>query len=79
MQGTIGSKFGVVMFVVSALFAVVARQNMLKKQSQKPQGSVADLVRRGQLRSDRRGMYVVQLIIFHASHAKGINFMSHSV
>lgn len=56
VQRHISSKFAVGIYIAFALFAVVARQIMLKKHSQKQHGSVADLVRRGQLRPDRRGI-----------------------
>jgi hypothetical protein len=35
---------------------------MLKRQNHVNQGSIADLVKRGQLKSNRRGMYVIQFI-----------------
>lgn len=56
VRRNVGSKFAIGIYIAFALFAVIARQVMLKRHSQKQQGSVADLVRRGQLRSDRRGI-----------------------
>lgn len=42
---------------VAAVIVLVVRVIMVRKSRYKHPGSVADLVRRGQLRSDRRGMY----------------------
>lgn len=42
---------------VAAFLVIVVRAFMARKLRYKHPGSVADLVRRGQLRSDRRGMY----------------------
>ena len=45
-------------FCVATTFLVLAvRVFMARKSKESRAGSVADLVRRGQLRSDRRGMY----------------------
>ncbi|XP_008786681.2 protein MULTIPLE CHLOROPLAST DIVISION SITE 1 isoform X2 [Phoenix dactylifera] len=49
------SKFAIALYIAFAFLAIAARQIMLKKKNHH-QGSVADLVRRGQLRSDRRGI-----------------------
>lgn len=51
-----GSKFALALYIAFAFLVIAARQIMLKKKSHRRQGSVADLVRRGQLRSDRRGI-----------------------
>lgn len=61
-----GSKFAIALYVAFAFLVITARQIMLKKKNHY-QGSVADLVRRGQLRSDRRGMYVLQLNVYWES------------
>lgn len=50
-----GSKFAIALYVAFAFLVITARQIMLKRKNHY-QGSVADLVRRGQLRSDRRGI-----------------------
>lgn len=42
---------------MAAMLVVVVRSYATRKSSDSRAGSVADLVRRGQLRSDRRGMY----------------------
>lgn len=45
-------------FCVAATFLVLAVKIFVGRKSRDARpGSVADLVRRGQLRSDRRGMY----------------------
>jgi hypothetical protein len=47
-------------FCVGAAFlAAVARQVTIRTQQQDNSGSVADLVRRGHLKSGQRGMYVL--------------------
>ena len=43
--------------VAIAIMVVAVRVYVARKSRQSHPGSVADLVRRGQLRSDRRGMY----------------------
>nr|CAD1844677.1 unnamed protein product [Ananas comosus var. bracteatus] len=56
VRKNIDSKFTLGVCITFAILMIVARQIMLKMQSQSNQGSVADLVRRGQLKSDRRGI-----------------------
>lgn len=57
MRSNVDLKTTVGLCIASVVFlAIVARQMVLRKNSQKYQGSVADLVRRGQLRSDRRSV-----------------------
>ena len=53
-----GSSFAIG-FVIAATFLVLALRIYVSRKSRdsRPPGSIADLVRRGQLRSDRRGMY----------------------
>lgn len=55
-KGTTPSKYVLILSIAIAFLAIAARRIMLKKKDHSYQGSVADLVRRGQLRSDRRGM-----------------------
>lgn len=49
--------FTIGLCIVATMLVVVVRGYASKKASDRRPGSVADLVRRGQLRSDRRGMY----------------------
>lgn len=56
------SKFAMMVYVTFAIFIIIARKIMLKRNNHVNQGSVADLVRRGQLKSNRRGMYVIKFI-----------------
>lgn len=55
-RNNICSKYAVGLCVACALIAIVLQQRAIKNNNQKHEGSVADLVRRGQLRSDRRGI-----------------------
>lgn len=43
--------------VATAFLLIAVRVYVVRKSRYNRPGSVADLVRRGQLRSDRRGMY----------------------
>lgn len=54
-------KYAVWLCIVFAASVVVifVRQIVVRSHRRERQGSVADLIRRGQLRSDRRGMYVL--------------------
>ncbi|XP_020247799.1 protein MULTIPLE CHLOROPLAST DIVISION SITE 1 [Asparagus officinalis] len=56
VRRNIGSKFAVGIYIAFVLLVIVVRKVMLKRRSPTRQGSVADLVRRGQLRADRRGI-----------------------
>ncbi|GMN34704.1 hypothetical protein TIFTF001_004837 [Ficus carica] len=58
MRRQVGSSFAIG-FVIAATFLVLAVRIYVSRKSRdsRPPGSIADLVRRGQLRSDRRGMY----------------------
>ncbi|KAJ3706844.1 hypothetical protein LUZ61_010549 [Rhynchospora tenuis] len=49
------SKFAMMVYVASVIFFIIARKLMLKQENHVNQGSIADLVRRGQLKSNRRG------------------------
>lgn len=61
-----GSSFAIGI-VIAATFLVLAVRIYLgrKARASRPPGSVADLVRRGQLRSDRRGMYDSTPLIYY--------------
>ncbi|KAF3340306.1 hypothetical protein FCM35_KLT16077 [Carex littledalei] len=50
------SKFAMMVYVTFAIFIIIARKIMLKRENHVNQGSIADLVRRGQLKSNRRGI-----------------------
>lgn len=52
-----GSNFAIVFCILATILFISVRVHMAKKARHSRPGSVADLVRRGQLRSDRRGMY----------------------
>ncbi|XP_050378146.1 protein MULTIPLE CHLOROPLAST DIVISION SITE 1 [Argentina anserina] len=52
----VGSNLAVGLCIATAFLVVVLRMFMVRKPKNNGQGSVADLVRRGQLRSDRRGI-----------------------
>lgn len=52
-----GSSFAIWLCFATAFLVVVVKVYMSRKSRYSPAGTVADLVRRGQLRSDRRGMY----------------------
>lgn len=68
VRKNIDSKFTLGVCITFAILMIVARQIMLKMQSQSYQGSVADLVKRGQLKSDRRGMYVLWVFSYMRFH-----------
>nr|GMD33840.1 protein MULTIPLE CHLOROPLAST DIVISION SITE 1 [Ipomoea batatas]GMD43563.1 protein MULTIPLE CHLOROPLAST DIVISION SITE 1 [Ipomoea batatas] len=51
-----GAGFAVGIFVIATLLIIAVRNHMLRKSRYSSPGTVADLVRRGQLRSDRRGI-----------------------
>lgn len=53
----VGSNLAIGLCIATAFLVVALRVFMVRKSKNNRQGSVADLVRRGQLRSDRRGMY----------------------
>jgi hypothetical protein len=57
MRRASGSNFVIWLCVATAFLVVAVRVYVVRKLRQSRPGSVADLVRRGQLRSDRRGMY----------------------
>lgn len=52
-----GSNFAIGLCIATAFLVMSVRIYMVRKSRYSRPGSVADLVRRGQLRSDRRGMY----------------------
>ncbi|KAJ6799619.1 protein MULTIPLE CHLOROPLAST DIVISION SITE 1 [Iris pallida] len=56
VKRNISSNFAIGFYITFAFLAIVVRKIMLKKQNYDHQGSVADLVKRGHLRSDRRGI-----------------------
>ncbi|XP_058220516.1 protein MULTIPLE CHLOROPLAST DIVISION SITE 1-like isoform X2 [Rhododendron vialii] len=51
-----GSNFAIVFCILATILFISVRVHMAKKARYSRPGSVADLVRRGQLRSDRRGI-----------------------
>lgn len=51
------SKFALGFCIAATVLIVAVRAYVARKPKYQRQGSVADLVRRGQLNSDRRGMY----------------------
>ncbi|KAF9683267.1 hypothetical protein SADUNF_Sadunf05G0195200 [Salix dunnii] len=57
MKRGAGSNFVIWLCIATAFLVVFVRVYVVRKSRPKRPGSVADLVRRGQLRSDRRGMY----------------------
>ena len=57
MKRGAGSNFVIWLCIATAFLVVSVRVYMVRKSRPSRPGSVADLVRRGQLRSDRRGMY----------------------
>lgn len=62
MNKCTGNGLAIGLCIVTACLAIVARVVYLMGKSRNSHsGSVADLVRRGQLRSDRRGMYDLNL------------------
>lgn len=61
MNKCTGNGLAIGICVVTACLAIVARVYLMGKSRNNHSGSVADLVRRGQLRSDRRGMYDLNL------------------
>jgi hypothetical protein len=48
-----------------AVLAAVARQVIIRSREHDNRGSVADLVRRGQLKSGQRGKYVTNSLTLH--------------
>lgn len=52
-----GSNLAIGLCIATAFLVIAVRVYVARKLSYSRPGSVADLVRRGQLRSDRRGMY----------------------
>ncbi|XP_004300113.1 PREDICTED: uncharacterized protein LOC101293396 [Fragaria vesca subsp. vesca] len=52
----VGSNLAIGLCIATAFLVVALRVFMVRKSKNNRQGSVADLVRRGQLRSDRRGI-----------------------
>lgn len=56
MNRNIGSNLPI-WVCVAVVVLVASLRGFFSRKKERP-GSVADLVRRGQLRSDRRGMYV---------------------
>lgn len=57
MKRDVGVNFAIVLCVATTILIVTVKAYVSRKVSNSRTGSVADLVRRGQLRSDRRGMY----------------------
>lgn len=57
MRRHLGSNFAIGIYIATAFLVMALRVYMVRKSRYSRPGSVADLVRRGQLRSDRRGMY----------------------
>ena len=57
MRKHIGKNFAIGLFITIAFLVIAVRQLLSRRTRYNQQGSVADLVKRGQLRSDRRGMY----------------------
>lgn len=57
MKRNPGSSFVIGFCIATAIFFIVGRLTAARKAMHDHPGSVADLVRRGQLKSDRRGMY----------------------
>lgn len=57
MSKCTGNGLAIGFCVATACLAIIARVYLMGKSRNSHSGSVADLVRRGQLRSDRRGMY----------------------
>ncbi|MQM20702.1 hypothetical protein Taro_053726 [Colocasia esculenta] len=56
IKGRTSSKFAIGFFLAFAFLVIVVRQTITRKPRYSPQGSVADLVKRGQLKSHSRGM-----------------------
>ena len=52
-----GSSFAIGFCIATTILVLAIKIFMGRNSRDTPAGSVADLVRRGQLRSDRRGMY----------------------
>ncbi|KAJ0963868.1 hypothetical protein J5N97_028990 [Dioscorea zingiberensis] len=56
-RSNFGTKYSLGLCIaLAAIVVIVVRQLVVRSRSRERQGSVADLVRRGQLRSDRRGI-----------------------
>eukprot|EP00268_Persea_americana_P064460 TRINITY_DN8487_c0_g2_i2.p1 TRINITY_DN8487_c0_g2~~TRINITY_DN8487_c0_g2_i2.p1 ORF type:complete len:330 (+),score=53.49 TRINITY_DN8487_c0_g2_i2:132-1121(+) len=56
MRKHIGKNFAIGLFITIAFLVIAVRQVLSRRTRYNQQGSVADLVKRGQLRSDRRGI-----------------------
>lgn len=69
MNKCTGNGLAIGICIVTACLAIVARVYLMGKSRNNHSGSVADLVRRGQLRSDRRGMYDLNLWKLPLQHA----------
>jgi len=63
IQKNIGPNFVAGFCVGIALLAAAARQVIIRSREHDNRGSVADLVRRGQLKSGQRGTYVTNSFI----------------
>lgn len=59
MKGNAGPRIAVGVFLALTFVLIIVRETMARKARQSQHGSVADLVRRGQLKSHRRGVYVL--------------------
>jgi hypothetical protein len=57
-----------------AVLAAVARQVIIRSREHDNRGSVADLVRRGQLKSGQRGMYVANSLKLHYALSSLIHY-----
>ena len=67
MKRQMGSSFAIGLCIATAFLVFVMKAFMGKKSRESRPGSVADLVRRGQLRSDRRGMYDSKSLSYNLS------------
>jgi hypothetical protein len=56
-MSVIWRNFAIGLCIATAFLVIIVRVYAARKLKYSRPGSVADLVRRGQLRSDRRGMY----------------------
>lgn len=57
MRRVSGTNFAIGSSIMATLLIIAVRVYVARKSRYSRPGSVADLVRRGQLNSDRRGMY----------------------
>lgn len=64
-----GISFAVGLCIVATMLVIVVKGYAARKSRYNRPGSVADLVRRGQLRSDRRGMYGSNINSVSSRHA----------